>query len=178
MWLDFDVRDKCRWTMYLEEVLLWIMDSYCSKKQWFEVKHFFMDLFPLLASPDVNWWTGVWIIVDYTTGPLNAWIWLADESKRMVNVVPGSSLARFTVPYHSAKWFLLFQRCYNRKITKTNNETGQISKYSKQKDKIDRSCPWFCHSYVLLCTESSTLSLSRSLSLPHRHTYNVSLHTR
>ncbi len=47
----------------LEEVLLWIMDSHFSQKQWFEVKNILMmDLF-LLSSQDVNWWTGVvWII--------------------------------------------------------------------------------------------------------------------
>ncbi len=44
-----------------------IMDSYFSQKQWFEDKNFLlMDLFltnkQLLASQDVNWWTGVvWI---------------------------------------------------------------------------------------------------------------------
>ncbi len=50
----------------------------------------------------------------------------------MANVVPGSSLDRITVLFHFAKLFLLFQRFYNRKMTKKN-------KYSKQKDKIDRS---------------------------------------
>ncbi len=40
------------------------------------------------------------------------------SGKRMANVVPGSSLDRITVPYHFAKLFLLFQRSYNRKITK------------------------------------------------------------
>ncbi len=47
------------------------------------------------------------------------------SGKRTANVVPGSSLDRITVPYHFAKWFLLFQRSYNRKITKSNNDTGQ-----------------------------------------------------
>ncbi len=41
--------------------------------------------------------------------------------------------------------FLLFQRSYNRKITKTHNDTDQTNIYSKQKDTIDRSCPCFCH---------------------------------
>ncbi len=51
MWLDFDVRDNRRCTFSLEEALLWIMDL-------------MLDLFHLLSSPDVNWWTGVvWIIV-------------------------------------------------------------------------------------------------------------------
>ncbi len=54
MWLDFDVRENII-------MLLWIMDSYFSQKQWFEVKNVLKtDLFQLLSSPDVNWWT-----VDY-----------------------------------------------------------------------------------------------------------------
>ncbi len=41
------------------------MDSYFSQKHQFDVKNVLMlDLFHLLSSPDVNWWTGVvWIIV-------------------------------------------------------------------------------------------------------------------
>ncbi len=63
MWLDFGVRDNRRWTFSLEEALLWIMDSYLSKKPCIEVKNILMmDLFHLLSSHDVNWWTGVvWI---------------------------------------------------------------------------------------------------------------------
>ncbi len=61
MWLDSDVRDNRRCTFSLEEALLWIMDW----KWRFRVKNVLMlDLFQLLSSPDVNWWTGVvWIIV-------------------------------------------------------------------------------------------------------------------
>ncbi len=53
-------------------MLLWIMDSYFSLKQRFEVKNKLLDLRKdlfltsthLLSSQDVNWWTGVvWIIV-------------------------------------------------------------------------------------------------------------------
>ncbi len=57
------VRDNRRWTFSLEEALLWIMDSYLSKKPCIEVKNILMmDLFHLLSSHDVNWWTGVvWI---------------------------------------------------------------------------------------------------------------------
>ncbi len=89
----------------------------------------------------------------------------------------GSFLDRITWPYHFAKWFLLFQRSNNRKITKTHNDTGQTNKYSKQKDKIDRSCPCVCHeiTFYYVWKAHSLLSLSRSRSLPHRHTY--SLHT-
>ncbi len=55
MWLAFDVRDNRRWTFSLEEALLWIIDLYFSRKQWFEVKIILMlDLFQLLSSPDVN----------------------------------------------------------------------------------------------------------------------------
>ncbi len=67
MYVDFDVRDNRRWTFSMEEGLLWIMDSYFSRKQWFEVKTvLMMDLFltntQLLTSQNMNWWTGVvWI---------------------------------------------------------------------------------------------------------------------
>ncbi len=100
------------------------------------------------------------------------------SGKRTANVVPGSSLDRITVPYHFAKWFLLFQRSYNRKITKTHNDTGQTNKYIKQKYKIDRSCPWFCHKIMCyyVCKAHSLLSLSRSRSLLHRHTHIVCTH--
>ncbi len=58
MWLDFNVRDYRRWTFSLEEELLWIMTQWLKK-----FKNILMlDLFHLLSSPDVNWWTGVvWI---------------------------------------------------------------------------------------------------------------------
>ncbi len=99
------------------------------------------------------------------------------SGKRTANVVPGSFLDRITVLYHFAKWFLLFQRSCNRKITKTHYDTGQTNKYSKQKDKIDRSGPWFCHkiTFYYVRKAHSLLPLSRSRSLPHRHIY--SLHT-
>ncbi len=118
-----------------------------------------------------------------STAPLNLIGWRTFwgvqlfSGKRTVNVVPGSSLDRVTVPYHFAKWFLLFQRSYNIKITKTHNDTGQTNKYSKQKDKIDKSCPCFCHKikFYYVRKAHTLLSLSRSRSLPQRHTY--SLHT-
>ncbi len=52
-------------TFSLKEALLWNMDSNFDQKQWFEVRNvLMMDLFQLLSSQDVNWWTGVlWIIV-------------------------------------------------------------------------------------------------------------------
>ncbi len=88
------------------------------------------------------------------------------SGKRTANVDPGSSLNRITWPYHFTKWFLLFQRSYNTKITKTHKDTGQTNKYSKQKDKIDRSSPCFCHKIKFyLRKHKPTLSLSLSLSL-------------
>ncbi len=47
----------------MKNFILWIMDSYFSRKQWFYSKNvLMMDLSQLLSSPDVNWWTGVvWI---------------------------------------------------------------------------------------------------------------------
>ncbi len=70
MWVDFDVRDNRRWTFTLDEALLLIMDLYFGHKWWF--KNVLMNLFltnaQLLASQDINWWTGVvWI----TCG----WLW-------------------------------------------------------------------------------------------------------
>ncbi len=43
------------------ETTLWIMDSYFSQKQWFEVKttDLFLTNTQLLSSRDVNWWSGV-----------------------------------------------------------------------------------------------------------------------
>jgi len=67
--------------------------------------------------------------------------------------------------------------CYFKDLTtKTHNDTGQRNKDSKQKDKIDRSSPCFCHKIMLYVRKAHGLMfLSLSRSLPHRHTY--SLHT-
>ncbi len=70
----------------------------------------------------------------YTTGLLNAWIWLADERSKVCNYFQENALR----PYHFAKWFQLFQRSYNSKISKAHNDTGQTNKYSKQYDKNNR----------------------------------------
>ncbi len=118
---------------------------------------------------------------DFYYGPLNAWIWLADErsevfsGKRKENVVPGSSLDHIAWPYHFAKWCLLFQRSYNRKITKTHNDTGQTNKYSKQKDKIDRSFPCVCHKikFYYVRKAHSILSLSPALGLSLTDTHII-----
>ncbi len=58
MWLDFDVRDNRRCTFSLRK-------SYHGLWTRISVKNvLMMDLFQLLSSRDVNWWTGVlWIIV-------------------------------------------------------------------------------------------------------------------
>ncbi len=81
-----------------------------------------------------------------------------------------SSRHRITCPYHFAKWFALFQRSYNSKITITHNDTGQTNKYSKQNDKNDRACPCFCHKIALYDVRKahSLLYLSRSFSLTDR----------
>ncbi len=92
------------------------------------------------------------------------------SGKCKANVVPGSSLDCITWPYHFAKWFLLFQWSCNRKITKTHNDTGQTNKYRKQKDKIDRSCPYFCHKIQFYYVRKMHRLLSLSRSLPHRRT--------
>ncbi len=53
-----------------------------------------------------------------------------------------------------------------KKNNKTDNDTGQTNKYSKQKDKIDRSCPCFCHkiTFYLYGKNKPTLSLPLSVS--------------
>ncbi len=63
LWLVYGAYSSPDSDETLEESLLWIMDF--GQKQQFEVKDILMmDLFELLSSPDVNWWTGVvWIIV-------------------------------------------------------------------------------------------------------------------
>ncbi len=74
LWVDFLACKRClicayfspdsdHTTFSMEKALLLIKDSYFSQKQQFEVKNVLMlDLFQLLSSPDVNWWTGVvWI---------------------------------------------------------------------------------------------------------------------
>ncbi len=59
--------DSDEMTYSLEKTMLCIEDSYFSWKQWFEVKNILMMNLLLtntqiLASQDVNWWTGVvWI---------------------------------------------------------------------------------------------------------------------
>ncbi len=59
--------DNRRFTLSLEEALLWFMDWYFSRKQYFEVKNvLMMDLFltntHLSISQGNTWWTGVvWI---------------------------------------------------------------------------------------------------------------------
>ncbi len=102
------------------------------------------------------------------------------SGKRTANVVPGSFLDRITVLYHFAKWFLLFQSSYNRKITKTHNDTSQTNKYIKQKDKINRSCSCFCHKimfYFVRKAHSLTLTLlSLSCSRSLTDTYIVCTH--
>ncbi len=91
------------------------------------------------------------------------------SGKRTANVVPGSFLDRITVPYHFAKWFVISKVLKQKNYQ--NPDTGQTNKYSKQKDKIDSSCPYFCHKMKFYCVWKA----HSLLSLPHRHTY--SLHT-
>ncbi len=116
---------------------------------------------------------------DFYYGPLNAWIWLADErsavfsGKRKENVVPGSSLDHIAWPYHFAKWCLLFQRSYNRKITKTHNDTGQTNKYSKQKDKIDRFHVFATKLSFIMYGKHIAYSLSPALGLSLTDTHIV-----
>ncbi len=52
MLVDFDVKDNRGWTFFLEQVSLWIMESYFGQELWN------MQLF---TSQYINWWTGMWI---------------------------------------------------------------------------------------------------------------------
>ncbi len=105
------------------------------------------------------------------------WVVQLFSGKRTANIVPGSSLDRIRVPYH-AKLFLLFQKSYNRQIIKTHNDTGQTNKYSKQKYKIDRSCPWFCHKIIcfIMYGKHIAYSLSPALGLSLTDTHIVCTH--
>ncbi len=110
----------------------------------------------------------VYLLCIYTSG---RWMlesdWLMSVLRCAVIFRETHSDDRITWLYHFAKLFLLFQRSYNRKITKTHNDTGQTNKYSKQKHKIHRSCPCFCHKIMFYYVRKahSLLSLSLSLSL-------------
>ncbi len=86
------------------------------------------------------------------------------SGKHTANVVPGSSLDRFTVLYHFAKWFLLFQKVLQQKNNQNQQDTGQIQKYSKQWDKNDRSFPCFATKWRFIVYVKHILYLSRSLS--------------
>jgi len=61
--------------------------------------------------------------------------------------------------------FCYFKGLITEKITKTHNDTGQTNKYSKQKDKIVRSCPCFCHKIMFYYVRKAHGLLSLSLSL-------------
>ncbi len=89
-----------------------------------------------------------------------------------MNPIDESSSRQLSWPHYS--YVSLRQMIYNRKITKTHNDTGQTNKYSKQKDKINRSSPCFCHKMTFYYEWKAHSLLSLSLwSLLHRHTYSL-----
>ncbi len=102
----------------------------------------------------------------YTTGPLNAWIWLADErckqlfsGKRTVNVVPGTALHVHTTSPNDLRYF---KDLYSLKQQKNQNpQRHWPNKYSKRKDKNNRSYPCFCHK-MMFYVWKSTYSVSSS----------------
>ncbi len=93
------------------------------------------------------------------------------SGKRTVNVVPGSSLVRIIVPYHFGKLFMLFQRSYNRKITKPTITLAQtnhtVNKRIKSTDLVHVFATKL--SFVMYGKHIALVSLSHSRSLPHRH---------
>ncbi len=102
------------------------------------------------------------------------------SGKHTANVVPGSSLDRFTVQYHFAKWFQLFQKVLQQKNNQNQQDTGQIQKYSKQWDKNDRSFPCFATKWRFIVYVKHILYFSRSLSplqtqFKHMKTYALML---
>ncbi len=108
--------------------------------------------------------------------------WLTDILRcaiifRVTHVVPGSFLDRITDPFQFAKWFLIFQRSYNRKIIKTHNDIGQTNKYSKQKYKIDSSCPCLATKLrFIMYGKHIAYSLSPALCLSLTDTHIVCTH--
>ncbi len=61
------------------------------------------------------------------------------------------------------------------------NDTGQTNKYSKQKDKIDRTCPCFCHKitfYYVWKGQAYSLSPTLGLSLTDTHIVCTHLNKR
>ncbi len=77
----------------------------------------------------------------YTTGPLNAWIWLAVERSKVCNYFREthgkcSSRHRITCPYHFAKWFALFQMSLQPKTAKEPKPTTTLAKQINSKQMI------------------------------------------
>ncbi len=86
-----------------------------------------------------------------TTGPLNAWIWLADE-RSLFRETHGKRSSRqlSTIPYHFAKWFQLFLiRSYNSNTTKAN-KTKHINIVNNEIKTTD-NFHVFPQNYVVLC---------------------------
>ncbi len=78
--------------------------------------------------------------------------------------------------YHSQNDFCYFKGLTTEKTTKTHNDPGQINKYSKQKDKIDRSCPRFCHKIKFYYVQKAHSLLSLPLSVSPWQTHKVCTH--
>ncbi len=75
-------------------------------------------------------------------------------------------------------YFCYFKGLITEKLCKTHNDTGQTNKYSKQKDKIDRYCPCFCHkiTFYYVRKAHSLLSLYPALGLSLTDTHIVCTH--
>ncbi len=133
------VKHKMRWSsaallFSIEKAILWINDSYFSRKQRFEVKNVLvMDLFQLLSSPDVNWWTGVvWITCGllwcfYQLFGLSFWRhpftakhpllrhWCRDtflqtwSRNKLILILDGLRVSTFSANFHFwVNWWLVF----------------------------------------------------------------------
>ncbi len=110
--------------------------------------------------------------------------WLTNVLSRVIifrETHSESSSRQLSRPHYSSvslrQMISVISKVLQQQYNQNQRHTGQTNKYSKQKDQIDTSCPCFCHKikFYYVWKAHSLLSLSRSRSLPHRHT--CSLHT-
>ncbi len=149
MWLDFDVRDNRRWTFSLEVALLWIMDSYFSRKwQFVSYKNTFVFSFCLLKMlTDGLEWCGS--LVDYcdvfiscldshSDAPIH-WRGSIDETLMecyiSTNLMRKQTHLKWPEGEHIFKKILIF-------VWTVSLNAGRI-------EKLKRFCVWFSSSSVL-----------------------------
>ncbi len=120
------VFDLCRFLSWFRQVHFftgrkWIMDSYFSQKRPFEIKiliknvwmmDFFLTNMQLLASQDVNWWTGVvWITCGllwcfYQLFELSFWRHPFTAEDLLVSKQWNATLLYKNCKLHTMTWYL------------------------------------------------------------------------